>query len=115
MRAADSSPSENSLEVTPSEVASQLTRGEIRLIDVRTPHEYQIASIAGSILLDQAKVEEVVETWPKDGAIVTICHHGIRSLDAAIFLRGKGFTNVRSMTGGIEAWSRTIDPAIPRY
>ena len=103
------------LEASPREVADLLKQGAIRLIDVRTPQEYEIASIPGSMLASQALSQEIVETWPKDTAIITMCHHGIRSLDALRFLRDNGFSNVRSMAGGIEAWALHVDPSVPRY
>jgi rhodanese-related sulfurtransferase len=106
---------EKNLEITPAETAQMLKEGKIKLIDVRTPEEYAIASVEGSILVNQSLAQEILETWPKDTAIVTICHRGMRSLDAAAYLRGHGFTNTRSMTGGIDAWSLQIDSSVPRY
>jgi rhodanese-related sulfurtransferase len=106
---------EKDLEITVAEAAELLKQGKIRLLDVRTAEEYAIASVAGSVLVDQSLAQEIMQTWPKDTAIVTMCHHGMRSLDAASYLRGHGFANTRSMTGGIDAWSLNIDPEIPRY
>jgi len=106
---------EQDLEVSPAAVAALLQQGAITLLDVRTPHEYERAQIPGSVLVDQALDQEIMQTWPKDAPIVTVCHHGIRSLDAAAYLRGHGFTNARSMRGGIEAWALQVDPSVPRY
>src|SRR5262245_59718458 len=106
---------DDDLEITPTETAALMKQGNVKLIDVRTPHEYAIAHIEGCPLIDQALAKEIVETWPKETPIITICHHGIRSLDAALYLRQQGFTDVRSMRGGIDVWSQTIDPGIPRY
>jgi predicted sulfurtransferase len=53
--------------------------------------------------------------WPKQTPMVLYCHTGRRSIDAASFLAGHGFTNVRSMTGGLEAWSCQVDSSVPRY
>lgn len=106
---------EKNLEITPTETAQLLKEGKIKLIDVRTPEEYAIASVDGSILVNQNLAQEILETWSKDTAIVTICHRGMRSLDAAAYLRGHGFTNTRSMSGGIDAWSLQIDSSVPRY
>jgi len=103
------------MEIDPIEVQQLLKQKAIKLLDVRTPVEYSIAHIDGSILIDQELVEEIVSSWPKDTDIVTMCHHGIRSLDAAAYLRGQGFTKVRSMRGGIDVWSAKIDPSVPRY
>ena len=52
---------------------------------------------------------------PKDTPIVTYCHHGIRSLEAASYLIGHGFTNVLSLAGGIDAWAKEIDTSLRRY
>jgi rhodanese-related sulfurtransferase len=106
---------EKDLEITPRETAELLKQGKIKLLDVRTPEEYAIASVAGSLLVDQNLAQEIMQTWPKDEAIVTMCHHGMRSLDAAAYLRGHGFSNTRSMSGGIDAWTLQIDSSVPRY
>jgi rhodanese-related sulfurtransferase len=106
---------ETDLEITPLEVAELLKQDRIKLIDVRTPQEYETAKIAGSVLVDQELVQEIMQSWPKDAPIVTTCHHGVRSLDAAAYLRGHGFVKTRSMKGGIDAWSLQVDPAVPRY
>ena len=106
---------EKDIEVTVQETAELLKQGKIKLLDVRTPEEYAIASVQGSLLIDQALVQEIMETWPKDTAIVTMCHHGIRSLDAAAYLRGHGFMNTKSMSGGIDAWAGHVDSSLQRY
>jgi rhodanese-related sulfurtransferase len=106
---------EKDLEITPRETAELLKQGKIKLLDVRTPEEYAIASVPGSVLADQNLAQEIMQTWPKDTAIVTMCHHGMRSLDAAAYLRGHGFENTKSMSGGIEAWALEIDSSVPRY
>jgi rhodanese-related sulfurtransferase len=106
---------ETPMEISPLEVAELLKKGTIKLLDVRTPQEFAIASIPGSVLVNQSMVQEIIGTWPKDTAIVTSCHHGMRSLDAVNFLRSQGFTNTRSMTGGIDAWAQKVDPKTPRY
>jgi rhodanese-related sulfurtransferase len=106
---------EKDIEITPRETAELLKQGKIKLLDVRTREEHQIASVPGSILVDQATAQEIMQSWPKDTAIVTMCHHGMRSLDAAAYLRGHGFTDTRSMIGGIDAWAVQIDSSIQRY
>jgi rhodanese-related sulfurtransferase len=106
---------EKDLEITPRETAELLKTGKIKLLDVRTPEEYGIARVEGSLLVDQSLAQEIMQTWPKETAIVTICHHGVRSLDAAAYLRGHGFSNTKSMMGGVDAWAVQVDPAIPRY
>ena len=111
----ESATMEKDLEISVAETAELLRKGEIKLLDVRTPEEYAIAHVEGSVLLDQALAQEIVNTWPQDSALVMMCHHGVRSLDAAAYLRGHGFKNTRSMTGGIDAWSSLVDRSVPRY
>jgi len=103
------------LEISPQEVRDALNTESIRLIDVRTEGEWERARIEGATLVTQELVEEMVGTWDKDTAIVFYCHTGVRSLNAVHFFRGQGFVNVKSMAGGIMAWSLDIDPSVPRY
>lgn len=106
---------EKDLEITARETAELLKEGKVKLLDVRTPQEFATASVPGSLLVDQALAQEIVQSWPKDTLIITMCHHGIRSLDAAAYLRGHGFVNAKSVAGGIEVWSLEVDTSIPRY
>jgi len=85
-----------------------------RLVDVRTPEEWKIARIQGATLITEEQTQELLRL-PKDTSIVFYCHHGQRSLDATSYFAGHGFSNVRSMTGGIDAWSLSVDPSVPRY
>jgi rhodanese-related sulfurtransferase len=103
------------LQIPPAEVAD-LRRGgaRLRLVDVRSEEEIELARIDGAELLTQELFDEL-RTAPKDTLIVFHCHSGHRSLDAAAYFVGHGFTNVRSMAGGIDAWSQHVDPAVPRY
>ena len=84
------------------------------LLDVRELEEYEVANLGGlHIPLGElpARFEEV----SKDAEIVVHCHHGGRSQRAAVFLRSKGFKNVKNLSGGIEAWSVAIDSQVARY
>jgi rhodanese-related sulfurtransferase len=106
---------DGSLGVSPGEVAAALGSDDPpRLIDVRSPAEWELARIAGATLMTEA-VAQVVMRWPKHAPIVFYCHLGQRSLDAASYYAGHGFTEVRSMTGGLDAWSLEVDPSVPRY
>jgi rhodanese-related sulfurtransferase len=103
------------IQVSPRDVAAVLgTDDPPRLIDVRTPAEWELARIQGATLMTEALAQAIMR-WPKDTPIVFHCHIGQRSLDAASYFAGHGFTNVRSMTGGIDAWSLEVDPSVPRY
>lgn len=85
-----------------------------RLLDVRTEYERELADIAGSEHMTDELHAQLIE-GDKQAKLLFFCHSGVRSLDAASFYAGHGFQNVKSMRGGIEAWSMQIDPTIPRY
>jgi rhodanese-related sulfurtransferase len=86
------------------------------LLDVREPWEYQTASLPNSLLMPMGEVSARAHTeLDPDASIVVLCHHGARSLSVTMWLRNQGFEHVQSLAGGIDAWSRTIDPAVPRY
>jgi monothiol glutaredoxin len=91
-----------------------LDAGQIVLFDVRPDAERARASIAQARKLDAAGQEELFAS-KKDAAIALHCHHGVRSRAAAEQLLREGFTNVYNLEGGIEAWSREVDPSVPRY
>ena len=80
----------------------------------RTREEFDAVHIPGSEFLTQELMHEL-GGWPKEQLIVFVCHHGIRSLDAASYFAGHGLENVRSLSGGIDAWSIEVDSSLPRY
>ena len=84
------------------------------LVDVRTEWEREIASIAGSRLLDQAYHDHLL-TLDRATPLVFQCHHGIRSQSAAEYCQGLGFEHLFNLRGGIDAWSQLVDPSVPRY
>jgi rhodanese-related sulfurtransferase len=105
-------------EITPSDLAAKLAGGkpaDLILLDVREPWEHDAAKIDGSLLMPMGQVAARVQELDPDAHIVTICHAGVRSLNVAIWLRNEGLENVQSLRGGIGAWSREIDPKVPRY
>lgn len=85
------------------------------LLDVREPREAEIAHIEGSQLIPLRELPRAIPHLPAHAEIVTFCHHGQRSMKARELLRGAGFANVRSLAGGIDAWSREVDSGVPRY
>ncbi len=103
------------MEITPEDVKTALESDSVRLIDVRGPDEWETARIEGATLVSKELADEMTSSWDKDTAIVFYCHSGVRSMNAVHFFRKQGFTNVKSMAGGIEAWSLTIDSSVPRY
>jgi rhodanese-related sulfurtransferase len=105
-------------EVSAAEVRAAQERNErFLLLDVRRPDEWEATHIEGAVLLPldelEARVEELAE-W-RAGRVVVHCHHGGRSAKACMLLRAWGFEDVQNLTGGIEAWSLTVDPSVPRY
>jgi rhodanese-related sulfurtransferase len=93
-------------------------RGEsIYLIDVRQPWEHDVARLPDDILVPLPELaDRADEIAPPAGAlVVTYCHHGVRSINAAAILEQLGHTNVASLAGGIDAWSQLVDPSIARY
>src|SRR5262245_25365387 len=106
------------LQITPLDVRAKRDAGEpVYLLDVRNPDEYAYCRIGDSPLIPLAELpHRLNEVEPPPGAlVVAYCHHGIRSLSAVAILQQAGFENVASMRGGIEAWSLTVDPTVPRY
>jgi len=89
--------------------------GQVVLIDVREPHEVEICRIAGAQLIPMRQIPENVGALPKDKHLLIHCHHGGRSLRVTQYLRANGFEAVTNVAGGIDAWSLTIDPTVPRY
>lgn len=85
------------------------------LLDVREPHEYSYARIQGSQLMPLGLIPAQVKMLERDRDIVLICHHGMRSMQAAAFLNHAGFKRLYNLSGGIDAWSVECDSAVPRY
>ncbi len=98
------------------ELKRKMDAGEaLTLVDVRESWEYEIAQIAGSKLIPLGELEERLAELPREGILVLQCHSGGRSEQATLLLQEAGFANVYNLEGGIEAWSRDIDPTVPRY
>ena len=105
------------LEITVDQARTLLaTEHPPLLLDVREPWEAATASIAGATLIPMAEIPGRAHQELDDEApILVLCHHGARSLSVAAWLRNQGFDKAQSVSGGIDAWSRLIDPRIPRY
>jgi rhodanese-related sulfurtransferase len=104
-------------ELSPREVSERLksTPSQVLLLDVREPDERETARIDPSIHIPMREVPERLAEIPRDREIVVYCHGGTRSAMIAGFLEGKGYRRVANLGGGIDAWSRTVDPKVPRY
>lgn len=106
------------LEITVAQAAAALRDAKPPLLlDCRTPEEHATARIAGAVLIPmQELADRVGELAGRESdAIIVHCHHGMRSLRVARWLRDRGFTRSQSMKGGIEAWSDEVDPDVPKY
>lgn len=106
----------NDLEISPRELKERLDRGEnILLVDVREPHEYAICQIEGAKLIPMGSIPGNLQKLDADEDVICYCHHGMRSLDVANWLRARGIRSAKSLAGGIDRWSVEIDPTVPRY
>ena len=104
------------MELTAVALKQELARGDqILLLDVREPWEDELCRISGSVLVPLAELPSRLGELDPGAAIVAICHKGARSLQAALFLRGNGFANARSLRGGLDAWAVSVDPGMTRY
>jgi rhodanese-related sulfurtransferase len=105
------------IEITPAEVSELLKEGlPVRLIDVREPAEHAICHIEGATLIPMQSIPTRLQDLDDPGIrLIVFCHHGVRSLSVADWLRRQGVENCQSMAGGIDLWSLRIDPAVPRY
>lgn len=101
---------------TCQDVKARMDKGEdLVLIDVREPAEVAYCAIVGSVHIPLAEIPRRLEEIDKARETVIVCHVGGRSMQAALFLRARGYDNVYNLAGGIDAWSRTVDPGVPRY
>jgi rhodanese-related sulfurtransferase len=85
------------------------------ILDVREPWELEIAAIDGTLNIPMQSIPAALDALPRDQALLVICHHGIRSMHVARFLEQQGFDRLFNITGGTDAWSRQLNPALARY
>ncbi len=104
-------------ELSPPDVAQRLRAApeKVVLLDVREPYERELASIQPSIHIPMREVPARAAEIPQDREVVVYCHGGTRSAMVAAFLEAHGFRSVSNLAGGIDAWSRQVDPTVPRY
>jgi rhodanese-related sulfurtransferase len=105
------------LEITVEQLKEQLASPTPPLLlDVREQWEFNTASIEGSKLIPMGEIPgRAHQELDEEQRILVLCHHGARSLSVAAWLRQQGFDQAQSVAGGIDAWSRSIDPTVPRY
>lgn len=85
------------------------------VLDVREPWEIETAKIAGCVFIPMREIPARSEELDADADLVCLCHHGARSAQVAMFLESRGHTKVFNLQGGIDAWSRQVDPSVPVY
>jgi rhodanese-related sulfurtransferase len=108
--------SPDAMEITPQDLADKIRRGDpLFLLDVRHDWEHQLARLADHAVIPLHELPSRLQELQADAPIVCYCHHGVRSLSAAAILRQAGYDSAVSLAGGIDLWSRLIDPSVPRY
>ena len=91
------------------------TKEQPILLDVREPNEYDYCHIDGSLHMPMNTIPNKLSEISIDKEIVCICHHGVRSMQVAMFLEQNGFTQISNLTGGVHAWALEIDSSMPTY
>jgi rhodanese-related sulfurtransferase len=85
------------------------------VVDVREPWEFELCRIDGSVSIPLGEIATRTDELPRERPLVLVCHHGGRSQHAAMLLAGAGFKDVHNLTGGVESWAVSVDPAMKRY
>ena len=107
---------DRALQIEPKELADRLAAGEtIHLLDIRTREEFNAVKLPGAQLFTQEFMQEILAKWSRTDLVVIYDHQGARSMDASAYFQGHGFENIKSLRGGIDAWSAEVDPKLPRY
>lgn len=107
---------DTAMQIEPRELSDRIARGgKVYLLDVRTREEWEAVKLADSHLFTQELMQEILAHEAKTDLLVIYDHQGARSMDAAAYFQGHGFENVKSLRGGIDAWSAEVDPKLPRY
>ena len=102
--------------IAPKELAELLQRDKsVKLVDVRSREEFEAVNIAGSVLLSQTVMQQIMGSGSNTEAVVVIDHAGKNGLDAAAYFTGHGLQNVRCLRGGIDAWAQEVDLKMRRY
>lgn len=94
---------------------SDTARVNPTLLDVREPWEFKACHIAGAITIPMNDIPDRLSELDVDQPIVCICHHGMRSMQIAVFLEQNGFSKISNLTGGVHAWAQQVDSTMPTY
>ena len=107
---------ERAMQIEPRDLADRLAGGEpVYLLDVRTREEFEAVKLPNAHLFTQELMQEILGNGSRTNLFVIYDHTGARSMDAAAYFQGHEFENVKSLRGGIDAWSAEVDPKLPRY
>ena len=85
------------------------------VVDVREPWEVELCRIPDSVPMPLGSLPNEYMALPSDKPLVIVCHHGVRSRRAAMWLHARGVERVHNLTGGIDAWARDVDPDMRTY
>src|ERR1700745_855938 len=100
-------------EIAPRELKSRIDRGDLPLIlDVREPEEVALARFPHAVQIPMGDIPSRISELDPEREVVVVCHHGVRSAHVAGYLSSIGFQTVLNLTGGIDAWSLSVDPTL---
>jgi len=102
-------------EISAPQLKERMKTNHLKLVDVREPHEWQIGTIEGATLIPLGEIPKRMNEFNSADEIVLYCKSGMRSMKALKLLRGAGFSKLKNLHGGINAWSREVDPNVPLY
>lgn len=91
------------------------SRAKPLLLDVREPQEFAHCRIEGAVSMPMNSIPSRLPELDSEADIVVICHHGMRSMQVAVFLQQQGFSKLYNLGGGVAAWAAQVDPAMPTY
>ena len=107
---------DRAMQIEPRELSERIATAEnVHLLDIRTREEFDAVQLPGAHLFTQEFMQEILAKWSRADLLVIYDHQGARSMDAAAYFQGHGFENIKSLRGGIDAWSVEIDPKLARY
>ncbi|MBA3273872.1 MAG: rhodanese-like domain-containing protein, partial [Chthoniobacterales bacterium] len=112
----ESDAADRAVQIEPLELQVKLAPGDkVNLLDIRTREEFDAVKLPNAQLFTQELMQQITANWDREDLLVIYDHQGARSMDAAAYFQGHGFTNVKSLRGGIDAFSAEVDASLPRY
>ncbi len=102
-------------EITPRELAAKLDTEGLQILDVREQWERELCHVPDSIHIAMGEIPGRLGDLDPARPVAVLCHHGMRSMQVALFLADQGFPAVANITGGIDRWASEVDPSLARY